>query len=67
MSDAMEHARAYFKQLNRDYKVVHKTKEDLFWAKYMAINDDHAGFARAENVCKDFISDPTKLKATRII
>src|SRR3984957_6522743 len=61
----MEHARAYFDQLNRAYSAVHKTKEDLFWATYMATSDDQAGFTRAENAYKDFISDPEKLQATR--
>src|ERR1700733_3680608 len=61
----MEQARAYFDQLNRAYSAVHKTKEDLFWATYMAISDDRAGFARAENAYKEFISDPAKLQATR--
>src|SRR5258705_552832 len=65
MSDAMEHARAYFNHLNHTYNAVHKTKEDLFWATYMATSDDQAGFARAETIYKDFISDPTKLHATR--
>ena len=62
---AMKHARAYFDQLNRAYNAVHQTKEDLFWATYMAISDDQAGFTRAENAYKDFISDPAKLQATR--
>ena len=61
----MTHARAYFEQLNSAYNEVHKVKEDLFWATYMAISDDHAGFARAENDYKNFISDPGKLQATR--
>jgi oligoendopeptidase F len=61
----MQHARAYFDQLNRAYNDVHKVKEDLFWATYMAISDDHAGFARAENAYKDFIADPAKLQETR--
>lgn len=61
----MEHTRAYFDQLNRAYNAVHKTKEDLFWATYMATSDDHAGFVRAESAYKDFISDPAKLQATR--
>jgi oligoendopeptidase F len=61
----MEHARAYFDQLNRAYSAVHKTKEDLFWATYMATSDDQAGFTRAENAYKDFISDPAKLRETR--
>lgn len=61
----MEHARAYFDQLNRAYNAVHKAKEDLFWATYMATSDDHAGFVRAEGAYKDFISDPAKLQATR--
>ena len=62
---AMTDSRAYFDQLNRAYNAVHKAKEDLFWATYMAISDDQAGFARAENAYKDFISDPAKLQATR--
>ena len=65
MSHAIDDARAYFDQLNRVYNAVHKTKEDLFWATYMATSDDQAGFARAENAYKEFISDPAKLQATR--
>lgn len=61
----MEHARAYFHQLNHAYTVVHKAKEDLFWATYMATSDDQAGFARAEEAYKDFISDPANLRETR--
>ena len=61
----VEHARAYFDHLNHAYVAVHKTKEDLFWTTYMATSDDHAGFARAENAYKAFISDPEKLRATR--
>jgi hypothetical protein len=60
----MNEARAYFDQLNYDYNVVHKTKEDLFWATYMGTSDDHDGFARAETAYKEFISDPAKLKTT---
>ncbi len=58
-------ARAFFDQLNSDYNAVHKTKEDLFWATYMATSDDQAGFAQAEGAYKDFISDPARLSATR--
>jgi len=61
----MTDARAFFEQLNNAYNEVHKVKEDLFWATYMAISEDHAGFARAENDYKNFISDPGKLQATR--
>jgi oligoendopeptidase F len=61
----MEHARAFFNQLNHAYSAVHKTKEDLFWATYMATSDDQAGFTRAENAYKEFIADPAKLQATR--
>src|SRR3977135_2163481 len=61
----MEHSRAYFDQLNRAYTVVHRAKEDLFWSTYMAISDDQAGFTRAENAYKDFISDPSKLQEAR--
>ncbi|MFC3532174.1 M3 family metallopeptidase [Vogesella facilis] len=56
---------AFFDQLNQDYLQIHKTKEDLFWATYMATSDDHAGFARAEQAFKDFISSPQKLAQTR--
>ena len=59
----MEHARAYFDQLNRTYNVVHKTKEDLFWATYMATSDDQAGFARAERAYKDFSEDQERFLA----
>jgi oligoendopeptidase F len=62
---ALEHARIYFDELNGIYNAVHKTKEDLFWATYMATSDDQAGFARAERAYKDFISDPERLKETR--
>ena len=61
----MNHARAYFDELNRTYSSVHKTKEDLFWTTYMATSDDQAGFARAERAYKEFISDPARLNATR--
>jgi hypothetical protein len=61
----IEQARAYFDRLNIDYNTVHKAKEDLFWATYMAISDDQAGFTRAETVYKEFISDPDKLRDTR--
>jgi oligoendopeptidase F len=58
-------ARSHFNELNRAYGAIHKAKEDLFWATYMATSDDHAGFARAESAYKDFISDPARLAATR--
>jgi hypothetical protein len=61
----MKRARAFFDELNHAYCAVHRTKEDLFWATYMATSDDHVGFARAENAYKTFISDPTQLRATR--
>src|SRR4029077_18689155 len=57
--------RAFFDHLNHAYNAVHKAKEDLFWATYMAISDDRAGFTRAENAYQDFISDPSNLQATR--
>eukprot|EP01137_Pigoraptor_chileana_P034075 Opistho-2@26052 len=58
-------AQAFFQSLNQDYLTVHKTKEDLFWATYMATSEDHAGFAAAEGAYKAFISDPARLQATR--
>ena len=62
---AMQSARDYFDYLNHAYLAVHKTKEDLFWATYMATSDDHDGFARAESAYKEFIGDPAKLAETR--
>jgi oligoendopeptidase F len=52
--------------LNTEYLTVHKTKEDLFWDTYMAVSDDDAGFARAEEAYKNFISDPARLAAVRM-
>ena len=64
-STAARDAREFFERLNHEYVRVHKTKEDLFWSTYMAIGDDHAGFARAEQAYKAFVSDPARLNATR--
>src|SRR5687768_9719220 len=64
-STTAREAREFFERLNHDYVRVHKAKEDLFWATYMAISDDHAGFARAEQAYKAFVSDPAKLAAAR--
>lgn len=61
----MEAARDFFVRLNHDYLLVHKTKEDLFWDTYMAISDDHAAFARAEQAFKAFIADPARLTEVR--
>jgi oligoendopeptidase F len=64
-SPAAREAREFFVRLNHEYVRVHKAKEDLFWATYMATSDDHAGFARAEQAYKAFVSDPARLTATR--
>ena len=61
----MHAAQNLFDTLNADYLAVHKTKEDLFWDTYMAVSDDHAGFARAEETYKNFISDPNRLAQVR--
>ena len=61
----MNAAQTLFDTFNTDYLAVHKTKEDLFWDTYMAISDDHAGFARAEEAYKNFISDPKRLAQVR--
>ena len=58
-------ARALFGTLNTEYLTVHKTKEDLFWDTYMAVSNDDAGFTRAEEAYKNFISDPKRLAAVR--
>jgi len=44
----MNDARRFFDALNHDYAAVHKAKEDLFWATYMGMSDDHAGFRSSE-------------------
>ncbi len=59
----MHAARAFFDQLNADYLVVHRAKEDLFWTTYMGTSEDHPGFARAEQAYKEFISSPDRLAA----
>nr|WP_297532062.1 M3 family metallopeptidase [uncultured Roseateles sp.] len=64
-ASTVQAAQAFFDQLNRDYVSVHKRKEDLFWATYMATSEDHEGFGRAETDYKAFISDPETLRATR--
>jgi oligoendopeptidase F len=61
----MQNARMVFDTLNAEYLAVHKTKEDLFWDTYMAISNDDAGFARAEEAYKSFISDPARLATVR--
>lgn len=61
----MPQTRELFNRLNTEYSAVHKTKEDLFWATYMGTSNDDAGFARAEEAYKNFISDPARLAAVR--
>lgn len=61
----MPDARTLFDTLNTEYLAVHKTKEDLFWDTYMAVSNNDAGFARAEEAFKNFISDPQRLAAVR--
>jgi len=61
----MHDARALFDTLNTEYLTVHKTKEYLFWDTYMAVSNDDAGFARAEEAFKNFISDPQRLATVR--
>lgn len=57
--------RVFFDDLNHEYLSVHRAKEDLFWATYMATSDDHALFAEAEKAYKAFVSDPRRLVAVR--
>ncbi len=61
----MQDPRSLFDTLNQQYLAVHKTKEDLFWDTYMAVSDNHAGFAAAEAAYKQFISDPERLRQVR--
>lgn len=61
----MQQARSFFHQLNADYLAVHEAKEDLFWSTYMGMSSDHAGFAKAEQAYKEFISAPERLAAVR--
>jgi oligoendopeptidase F len=64
-TEGVRDARRYFDDLNQQYVRVHQTKEDLFWSTYMAISEDHAAFADAQQAYKAFISDPARLAATR--
>ena len=57
--------RAFFNDLNHEHLSVHRAKEDLFWATYMATSGDHAGFADAEKTYKAFVSDPARLASVR--
>ena len=61
----MQSASDLFDTLNADYLAVHKSKEDLFWATYMATSNDDAAFARAEESYKNFISGPARFAAVR--
>lgn len=65
VTESLPKARVFFDQLNRRYNDVHRTKEELFWATYMATSDDQEGFARAETAYKAFIADPAHLRDTR--
>lgn len=65
LSAPLVDARTFFDRLNHEYIAVHKRKEDLFWATYMATSEDHEGFGRAETDYKAFISDPARLAHTR--
>lgn len=65
MPNSLHSARALFDQLNTEYLAIHKAKEDLFWDTYMAVSNDDAGFARAEENYKNFISDPARLAKVR--
>ena len=59
-------AQEIFDALNAAYLAVHKPKEDLFWATYMATSgSDDAGFSKAEEAYKNFISDPVRLASVR--
>jgi hypothetical protein len=58
-------ARGLLDALNHDYSAVHRQKEDLFWAIYMATSDEHALFAEAEKRYKAFVSDPGRLALVR--
>lgn len=58
----MSTAQSYFDQLNEDYLMIHKTKEDLFWKTYMGTSDDHDGFAQAETAFKAFVSNANRIE-----
>lgn len=55
----------YFNQLNDEYLVLHRHKEDLFWHTYMGTSDDHEGFSQAESKLNAFISSPSKISQTQ--
>jgi oligoendopeptidase F len=57
--------RDFFDGLNRDYLAVHQKKEELYWAVYMAVSNDHVALAEAEREFKSFVSDSGRLAAVR--
>ncbi|MGM3181600.1 M3 family metallopeptidase [Dickeya oryzae] len=63
----MQQAKAYFDALNRDYLVVHQTKEDLFWQCYMGTGDETVAtrFSEAESAWKRFIAQSSRLAELR--
>lgn len=61
----METAYRFFQDLNQRYSQVHRAKEELFWANYMAVSHDQEAFTRAEQEYLSFISNPQLLAQTR--
>jgi oligoendopeptidase F len=57
--------RHYFNQLNDDYLNLHQAKEALFWTTYMGTSSNSSGFTDAEAALNTFISDPSRIEATR--
>ena len=67
---SLREARVFFDHLNQRYLGVHKAKEELFWTTYMAISDDHGGFARAEQAykaCQGVLGFERKVGRERLI
>ncbi|WP_413284674.1 M3 family metallopeptidase [Vibrio sp. MA40-2] len=54
-------ATRYLNQLNQQYLILHKEKEDFFWQTYMGLSDDHAGSTAAQTKWTQFLSEPTKI------
>lgn len=50
---------------NQEYLEVHSKKEDLFWATYMGVEQDHSKLEKAESEYKTYICNPKRLPEAR--
>ena len=62
-------AKAFARELNRDYERLHTSKEDAFWTAYMGLAEDadeaRADLSRKEIELQRWLQDPGRLRETR--